>query len=201
MSEAGYKGVDQFPLPGRVACRCLSLQPGQAVNKGYARRRRTCRRRWRRRRRRWRIRPFPNVTLITRPLGDVACAGSHPVPGMANAHIPLDSLVRPTPIHIHGVPRAPVIRAVPARTKGAIARLGGTCAQAQPGHRDATRRQRAGHDPLQGAIGIHVVMPLSPAQPRGAAFSGLCADRRAKCMGHLTYFVQADRRGTACRRS
>ena len=39
--------------------------------------------------------PFPNVTLVMRALGNIARALGHPVPGVANIHVPLDALVWP----------------------------------------------------------------------------------------------------------
>jgi hypothetical protein len=166
------------------------LQPRQAVDKRYARRRRACRRGWRRRRGRRRIRPFPNVALITRPLGDIARARRHPVPGVANTHIPLDELVGPTPIHIQGIPWAPVIWPIPAWTKGTVASLGGTGAQAQTGYRDAASQHNAGNDPLQGAIGIHVVLPYSPPAAYKGCLEQIVRLAVAENMGHLTHLVR-----------
>jgi hypothetical protein len=54
----------------------------------------------RRRRRGRRIRTFPNITLVVRAFADVACALGHPVPGVADAHIPLHTLVWPTSIQV-----------------------------------------------------------------------------------------------------
>jgi len=97
----------------------------------------------RRRRRGWgrRIVSLPDIAGVVRALGNIARTLGHPVPGVANVHIPLDTLVRPTLIHIQGIPRAPVIWAVAARAPGTVARLGGTC-QPETGHTQAARHQR-----------------------------------------------------------
>ncbi len=66
-----------------------------------------------------------------RALGNISRALGYPIPGVANIHVPLDALVRPTLIHIQGLPRTPVIRAVAAHTPLTIACLGGTRAHAR----------------------------------------------------------------------
>jgi hypothetical protein len=123
-----------------------------------------------------------------RTLVNVARTLGHVVPGVAYVHIPPDALVGPTPIHVQGIPRAPAIRAVPAGTKGTIARLGGTGAQAQTGCRDAASQHGAGNDPLHYAIGIHAVLPHSGAASMGCLnrIVRLAADEN---MGHLTHIV------------
>jgi hypothetical protein len=63
----------------------------------------------------------------------------HVVPGVANAHVPHDTLIGPTTIHVHGIAWAPTIWAVAARAPGAVARLGGPCAETGP------KAQTAGH--------------------------------------------------------
>lgn len=73
--------------------------------------------------------------------GNVARALVHPVPGVANIHVPLDALVWPTLIHIQGLPRTPVIWAVAAWTPGTVACLGGTRAHA--GQAQTAERQRS----------------------------------------------------------
>jgi hypothetical protein len=124
-----------------------------------------------------------------RTLVNVARTLGHVVPGVADVHIPPDALIRPTPIHIQGIPWAPAIWAVPAWTKGTVARPGGSGAQAQTGYRDAARQHSAGNDPLQGAIGIHVVLPhSSPAASKGY-LKRIVRLAVAENMGHLTYLV------------
>ena len=66
---------------------------------------------------------FPHVTLIMRAFGYIARALGHPVPGVAHVHVPLNTLVWATSVHIQRIPRAPTIQAISARTQGTIARL------------------------------------------------------------------------------
>lgn len=76
-----------------------------------------------------------------RALGNIARALGHPIPGVANIHVPLDALIRATLIHIQGLPRTPVIWAVAAWTPGTVACLGGTRARA--GQAQTAERQRS----------------------------------------------------------
>src|SRR5271156_1810259 len=76
-----------------------------------------------------------------RALGNIARALGHPIPGVANIHIPLDALIWPTPIHIQGLLRTPAIWAIDARTPRTIACLGGTRAHA--GQTQTAERQRS----------------------------------------------------------
>jgi hypothetical protein len=66
----------------------------------------------RRRSRRRRVISFPNIAGIVWALRNIASTLAHPVPGMANIHVPLDILVRPALIHIQGIPWTPAIWSV-----------------------------------------------------------------------------------------
>jgi hypothetical protein len=128
----------KLAMSQRLAARAGSRNPHVPAHTG--RRRQPRRRRRRRRGRGRRIISLPNITGVIRALGNIARTLGHPVPGVANVHVPFNALVRPTPIHIEGIPWAPLIRAIAARTPSTIARLGGTCTQAQP-----SETQTAGH--------------------------------------------------------
>jgi hypothetical protein len=135
------------------AARAGPRNPHAPAHPGRQRRRR--RRRRRRNRRRRRVIPLPDITGIVRALGNITGALGHPVPGMANAHVPNDTLVGPTPIHIQRIPRAPAIWAVAAGPPGTIARLGGTCAhtgQTQAAGHQQGRRQPHGCSPHKPGI-------------------------------------------------
>ena len=115
-----------WPLPSRPtnASSRHCLTNGRTLH--YQPRRRVIRRR----RRGWRIGSFPDVTLIVRAFADVACALGHPVPGVADAHIPLHTLVWSTSIHVQRIPWAPPIWTVAAYISsptGLAACLRGTC--------------------------------------------------------------------------
>jgi hypothetical protein len=66
---------------------------------------------------------------------------------------------------------------LPDKRREAGLGLSATGGKPQAAHRDATRQQRAGNDSVQGAVGVHVVMPLCSSQPRRAALSKLFASR------------------------
>jgi hypothetical protein len=79
---------------------------------------------------------------------------------------------------------------LPDKRREAGLGLGATGGQPQAGYRDAARQQRAGNDPVQGAVGVHVVMPLCSSQPRRAALSKLFASRGPNTWGSCPIWCQ-----------
>ncbi len=112
-----------------LASRARGRNPHGPAHTGRQRRRRR-----RRRRRSWRGRRIISVPDLR---GDISLALGHPVPGVANTHVPIDIPVRPTLGDIQGIPWAPVIWAVAQtvdhRRARRADRLGGTCTQPQAG--------------------------------------------------------------------
>lgn len=68
--------------------------------------------------------------------------------------------------------------------------LSATAAKPQAAYRDATRQQRAGNHPIQGAVGVHVVMPICSSQPCRAAVSKLFASRGPNTWGSCPIWCQ-----------
>ena len=84
--------------------------------------------------------PFLDMTGIVTTAQHDLC----PVPGMANTHIPNDTLVWPTAIHVQGIAWASAIWAVAAHVDSPArraARLGGT--GAHTGQTQTARHQRS----------------------------------------------------------
>jgi hypothetical protein len=72
---------------------------------------------------------------------------------------------------------------LPDKRREAGLGLGATRGQSQAGYRDAARQQRAGNDPVKGAVGVHGVMPLYSSQPRRAALTELFASQGPNTWG------------------
>jgi len=72
---------------------------------------------------------------------------------------------------------------LPDKRREAGLGLGATRGQPQAGYRDAARQHRAGNDPVQGAVGVHGVMPLYSSQPRRAALTELFASQGPNTWG------------------
>ncbi len=121
-----------------LASRARGRNPHGPAHTGRQRRRR------RRRRRSWRGRRIISVPDLR---GNIALAVGHPIPGVANTHVPIDIPVGPTLRDIQGLPWAPVIWAVALtvdhRRARRADRLGGTCAQPQTGQPQTARHQHS----------------------------------------------------------
>jgi hypothetical protein len=137
-------GGQRSVLPGRGPTMLLAARAGPRNPHAPAHTGRRRQPRRRRRRRGRRIIALPNVTGIMRAHRNIARALGHPVPGLATTHVPLDTLVRPTPIYVQGIPWTPAIWAVAGRVPLTRARrtgrLGGTCAHT--GQTQTARHQR-----------------------------------------------------------